>query len=172
MNQQDSVRPYRARDVASGQEAADAVAEVLRHAKEREEAAKKKAPPRRQPKWMLPVSVNLAVLAVYLLIAPPAWVVLDPLPPAHSTAAEAVTDFRTAMYFQGISRIEAYRARTGRLPATLAETESTLQNVDYTVRGDSTYVLVGTIGEEVLTYDSSTQSAAEFAGDLSRRISG
>lgn len=172
MNQQDSVRPYRARDVASGQEAADAVADVLRHAKERDEAAKRKVPPKRQPKWMLPVSVNLAVLAVYLLIAPPDWVVLRRIPPALPTPEAQVANFRAAMYLQGINRIEIYRASNGRLPASLADAQSTLQNVDYRVLGDSAYVLVGTVGEEVLTYDSSTQTAAEFAGNLSQRISG
>lgn len=166
---QDRVRPYHARDVATGQEAADAVAEVMRHAKEREEAARKKAPAKRQPKWMLPVSVNLAVLAVYLLIAPPTWVVLDPFP--VRPVEVQVEDFRTAMYFQGIARIEAYRDRTGRLPSTLAEAQSTLQNVDYALRGDSTYVLIGTIGEEVLTYDSSVQSADAFVGDLGEKVS-
>jgi hypothetical protein len=170
MSEQDRVRPYHARDTATGQETADVVAEVLRHAAERDQAAKQRNVPKRQPKWMLPVSVNLAVLAVYLLIAPPDWAVLNPIPELPIEAR--VDDFRTAMYFQGIARIEVYRARTGRLPATLQEAGSTLQGVDYVVRGDSAYVLIGSVGEEVLTYDSSVESAAAFAGNVSSKISG
>jgi len=170
MSERDPVRPYHARDTSSGQETADVVAEVLRHAAEREEAAKKRTKPKRQPKWMLPVSVNLAVLAVYLLIAPPDWAVLNPIP--GPPVERQVDDFRTAMYFQGIARIEVYRAANGRLPTTLEEAGSTLAGVDYAVRGDSAYVLIGSVGDEVLTYDSSVQTAAAFAGDLSSRISG
>ena len=71
MSGEEEVRPYHAR---SGSETADTLAEVLEHAAARDEAAKAREAPKRQPKWMLPLGINLALFAVYLLIAPPACV--------------------------------------------------------------------------------------------------
>ena len=79
--EKDQVKPFHAKDVASGQEAADAVAAVIKHAAERDEAARRKAPAKTQPKWMLPLGLNLGLLAVYLLIAPPSWVIVNPIAP-------------------------------------------------------------------------------------------
>ena len=103
MSERDQVTPYHAKDVATGQEAADAVADVLKHAAEREEAAHKKTAPKKQPKWMLPVGINLGVLAVYFWIAPPNWVQVNPIQPPP--AEERVESLRRAMYVNGIARI-------------------------------------------------------------------
>lgn len=171
-SEKDRVRPYHAKDTASGQEAAEAVAAVLRHAAERDQAAKQKAPPKQQPRWMLPLGLNLGVLAVYLLIAPPSWVVVNPI--AAPPDEEVVADMQAGMFFIK-ARIDSYRVTTGRLPLSLVEagvSPDQAATIDYTPRGDSTYVLIAVVGEEAITYDSSRQSAEEAFGDLSTRIGG
>ncbi len=163
MSDQDQVRPYHAKDVGSGKETADTLAEVLKHAAEREEASRKKQKPKPQPKWMLPLGINLGVLAVYLLIAPPSWVVLNPIDPPP--AEQQLEGLRTAMYFTA-SRVEAYRVQNGRLPERLEDTgAASASGVEYFVRGTNNYQLVGSLGTETVIYDSS-QSLAEWAANL------
>ena len=161
MSSEDQVRPYHAKDEARGQEAADAVAAVLKHAAERQKAADEKPRPKKQPKWMLPVGANLGVLALYLLIAPPSWVVLDPVegPPA----AQQVDGLRMAMFLQA-TRIEDYRIRNGRLPSRLEDAGSAASGVEYRVVGDTQYQLVATAADQALLYDSSGQSPQEWFG--------
>lgn len=171
MSDKDPVRPYHAKDVGSGKETADTLAEVLQHAAEREEASRKKTKPKAQPKWMLPLGINLGVLAVYLLIAPPSWVVLNPIEPPP--AEEQVAGIRTAMFFTA-SRIEAYRQANGRLPETLDDVgATTAPGVEYFPRGTNNYQLVGSVGTETVVYDSAqplTDWAAEL--DLGARVRG
>lgn len=165
-----NVRPFHAREVSTGQEAAELVAATLKHAAEREEAARAKTAPKQQPKWMLPVGLNLAVLAAYLIIAPPAWVVVNPIAPPPE--AEALADLRAGMWMQA-QKIEGYRMRTGRLPATLAEAGVSVQGLDYTPQGDS-YVLIASVSPdaEPLVFNSALQTLNEWAGDLSGHIGG
>ena len=166
-SEKDKVRPYHAKEASRGQETADVVAAVLKHAAERDQAAKQKMAPKQQPKWMLPLGLNLGVLAVYLLIAPPAWVVVNPIAPPPDE--EVIDHTRTAMYL-ATSKIDAFQSREGRLPATLAEAGvAGADAIEYTPRGES-YVLISLIGEETMSFDSSTQSAAEWVGNLSLRI--
>ncbi|MEQ9400170.1 MAG: hypothetical protein RJQ04_13495 [Longimicrobiales bacterium] len=151
MSAEDQVRPYHAKPEQSGQETADAVAAVLKHAHEKDAAAKTREGPRKQPRWMLPVGINLAVFAVYLLIAPPAWVTVSPI--EGPTVAEQAQDMRSAMWFQA-QRVDAFREANGRLPADIAETGSTpYEGVDYVPQGSS-YQLIATVGDEVVVYDS------------------
>ncbi|MDA0327455.1 MAG: hypothetical protein O2958_00380 [Gemmatimonadetes bacterium] len=173
MSEQDQVKPFHAKDVAPGQEAADVVAEVLKHAAAREQASKRRETPKGPPKWMLPLTLNLGVLALYFLIAQPDFLVVNPLDDPRPPA-EVIASTRTAMYFDGISRIESFRAANGRLPATLVEAGSQLaaQGIDYSVQGDSTYLLITTIQTETIVYDSATQTAADFAGNLARALPG
>ena len=163
MSDKDQVRPYHAKDVGSGKETADTLAEVLKHAAEREEASRKKAAPKSNPKWMLPLGINLGVLAVYLLIAPPAWVVLDPIeaPPAE----EQLVDLRMAVYVVA-NRIESYRQQNGRLPSELGELEMpAAAGLTYVPQGPNSYQLVGSVGTETVIYDSS-ESLAEWGSGL------
>lgn len=173
MSEQDQVKPYHAKDAAPGQEAADVVAEVLRHAKERETAAHKKPKPKGPPKWTLPLTVNLGVLAIYFLIAQPDFLVVNPNVDRRPLA-ERVEQTRTAMYFEGIARIETFRTERGRLPANLSEAASGLagQGIDYTVQGDSTYLLIATVETETIVFDSATQTAQDFVGNLSNTLPG
>jgi len=166
MTDQDQVRPYHAKDAAPGKEAADVVAEVLQHAAQREEAAKKKQGPKTPPKWMLPLTVNLGVLALYFLIAQPDFLIMNPVEDTRPSA-EVELQNRSTMYIFGITYVENFRNANGRLPATLQETGSPLEasgvTVSYT-RTDSTYLLVVVTpdGRE-LRFDSATQDPEDFA---------
>ena len=166
MSEKDQIKPYHAKEVGSGQEAADAVADVLKHAAEREQAAHKKVGPKGQSKWALPLGLNLGLLAVYFWVAEPQWVQVSPIqaPPP----AEQIASLRTAMYFNGIARIETFLIDNDRLPTTLEEAGSgaLVGLVDYLVRGDSTYTLISSIGDEVISYNSATQTPEDFTGPM------
>ncbi len=167
MNSEDPVRPFHAKPEGSGQEAADAVAAVLKHAAEHDKAAREKPKAKKQPKWMLPLGVNLAVFAVYLLIAPPEWVTVHPIegPPPQ----QQEQSLRLAMYLQA-QRIEDYRLRHDALPERLEDAGSAVPGVQYHRQG-RTYQLVGTSGEAALVYDSS-ESLADFVGTAVNRLAG
>jgi hypothetical protein len=168
MSPEDPIRPFHAKDEARGQEAADAVAAVIKHAAERERAARAKKAPRKQPRWLLPVGVQLAVLAVYLLISPPTWVTVHPIQGPDSVSQEY--SLRVAIYMQS-QRIESYKIKTGRLPRTLDEIgASVAPGVEYRLTGDG-YQLVGTNGRAALVYDS-TESATDFLGEAASRLTG
>ncbi|MGE0160453.1 MAG: hypothetical protein AB7T31_13665 [Gemmatimonadales bacterium] len=155
----DQIRPFHAKEeVSSGQETADVVAAVLKHAAARDEAAKKRSAPRPQPIWMLPMGLTLAVLATFLLVAPPPWVVINPI--AAQAPEEALADTRRAVYVYA-SRIEGYRAMNGRLPQTLAEAGVTVEDVGYSLLGAG-YVLTVPVGEDNVVYNSS-ESLTDWA---------
>lgn len=172
MSSEDQVRPFHAKDEARGQEAAEAVAAVLVHAAAKDKAAHAKAPPKKQPKWMLPLGVNLAVLAVYLLLAPPAWVVVNPI--EGPDPAKQVQGLRVAMYMQA-QAIEAYKINNGRLPATLADAAefgpSYADKMDYVRQGEQ-YQLVTTAGDQALVYDSAGPNADIEAAVAAARMGG
>lgn len=167
MSDSDQVKPYHARDTAPGQEAADVVAEVLKHAEEREEAAKKKDVPKGPPRWMLPLTVNLGVLALYFLIAQPDFLVMNPVTDPRVTD-EVVADMRNAMYMDGIMRIQMFQRENGRLPQSLEEAGTTLgqQGVNYRIEGDSAYILISIVGDSTIVFDSAADDPREFYGFL------
>ena len=170
MSSEDKVRPFHSKSEGSGQEAADAVAAVLKAAAEHDKAAREKQEARKQPRWMLPVGINLVVFALYLLIAPPSWrgwVTVHPIeaPPAQ----QQMDGLRVAMYLQA-QRIEAYRQKHGALPTSLEDAGSATPGVEYHRQGGS-YQLVGTSGQAALVYDSS-ESLADFGGSAINRLAG
>jgi len=173
MSEEDQVKPFHAKEAAPGQEAADVVAEVLKHAAAREEAVQKKVGPKGPPKWMLPLTLNLGVLALYFLIAQPDFLEVSPNVDRRSVA-ERIEETRTAMYFSGITRVETFLNANGRLPSTLEEAGSNLagEGVRYEVVGDSTYLLIMTVDAETIVYDSAAQTAQEFVGDLTGALPG
>ncbi len=168
MSPEDQIHPYHAKDKASGQEAADAVAAVLQHAAVHDKAASARPAPKKQPKWMLPLGVNLGVFAVYLLLAPPDWVVVNPI--ATQPMEERVEDLRLAMYMQAM-RVDSYQQTHGELPATLEDAGSAIPGVEYIRQGSDRYRLVATVEDEILLYDS-TESAAEWVGQAANALRG
>jgi hypothetical protein len=169
----DPIKPFHARDVTTGQETADAVAAVLKHAAAKDEAAKKKSAPKPQPIWMLPVALTLSVLAGFLLVAPPAWVVVNPI--AAQAPEEQVETLENAIFIR-LNMIETYRARSGSLPPTLAEAGDESGLLDYTPAGQN-YTLCGSVAERAVCFNSAVESprdwaAREIGTAMTRRIGG
>lgn len=175
MSENEEVKPFHAKDVASGQEAADVVAAVLKHAAERDKAAHEKTAPKKQPKWLLPLGVNLGVFAAYLLIWSPDWVVLNPIAPPP--AEEQVEKLAAQMWF-AISGIETFRMENERLPQSLAEVGLDEAGFDYTLRGTTSYVLIAEVSGEAapLVFNSAEQTEQEWGAEnaalMSQRIGG
>jgi len=173
MSEKDEVRPFHAKDVTSGQEAAEVVAAVLKHAQERDRAAKRTVGPKKQPRWLVPVGVNLGVFAAYLLIWSPDWVVLNPIAPPASEDQIEVT--YNAMWL-ALNQIEAFRIDLDRLPQSLLEAGVSGAGLDYTPQGAANYVLIAQVGEESLVYSSAQQTPQEWgaanAAGMSERIGG
>lgn len=169
MSSEDQVRPYHAKDEARGQEAADAVAAVLKHAAEKDQVAQAKPRPKKQPKWMLPLGLNLAVIAVYLLLAPPAWVTVNPI--EGPDQATQVQGLQVALWLQA-QQIEAYKSQNGRLPASLAESGRAVPGIEYVRQGGERYQLVATVGDQPIVYDSTGPNAEIVAAVNASRLGG
>lgn len=154
----DQIKPFHAREVATGKEAADVVAAVIKHAQERDVAAKKKTAQKPQPIWMLPLGLTMAVLATFLLIAPPSWVVVNPI--AAQAPEDQLQSVRAAIAIYG-QRIEGYRITNGRYPRTLAEAGVTVEGFEYTLRGES-YELASTVGGRRISFNSASESLRDW----------
>lgn len=171
MTGRDQEKPYHAKSAAPGQEAADVVAEVLAHAAEREKAATKKVTPKGPPKWMLPLTVNLGVLALYFLIAQPEFLILNPN--EETRTVEQRTQSTTLMMGMAVADVDLFYRNTGRLPATLAEANVTAADAfNYTVQNDSSYILIATVDDQNIVYDSAVEDPQEFFAALATRIRG
>ncbi len=168
----DQIKPFHAKEASTGQETADVLSAVLKHAAERDVAAKKKTAVKPQPIWMLPLGLTLSVLAGFLIVAPPAWVVVNPI--AAQAPEDQMQRLASQIWPYG-NKIEGYRIANGRLPQTLAEMEIQEQGIDYAVIGEG-YSLYGAIGESTLLFDSRVNNGQEwgprYVGNLSRRIGG
>ncbi len=114
----------------------------------------------------------MSVLAGFLLVAPPAWVVVNPI--AAQAPEDQLVNVRGAIVFYG-SRIEGYRIANGRLPQTLAEAGVEVQGFDYSVQGES-YVLIASVEGQDVVFNSGVESLRDWAqreaGNISRRIGG
>ncbi len=170
MTDPDQAKPYHAKNTAPGQEAADVVAEVLQHAAEREAAVHVKSAPKGPPKWMLPLTVNLGVLALYFLIAQPEFINVNQNVDRRPVAERLQQT--EAMMVLSVGRINSFHAREGRLPASLAEANDPTagQGVDYTVQGDSSFILIATVDDQTIIYDST--APGEFGVSLSSQLPG
>lgn len=164
----DQIKPFHAKDVTTGQETADVVAAVLKHAAAKDHAARQKTAPKAQPIWMLPVGLMMSVLAGFLLAFPPNWVVVNPI--AAQAPEQAVENLESAMWLQ-MNAIATYRMANQTLPAQLSNAEG----FDYQVRGQN-YTLCATAAETPVCYDSSVMSESEWGmqniATLSARIGG
>ena len=115
----------------------------------------------------MPVTVNLGVLALYFLIASPDFLVVSPNLDSRS-AEEVATQTRRGIYLDAIMRIESFRRENGRLPATLEEAGSALgaQGLRYTFQGESMYLLIMSVGDEQIEFNSAVDDPAEWLGPM------
>ncbi|MSR20451.1 MAG: hypothetical protein EXR91_05665 [Gemmatimonadetes bacterium] len=154
----DQIKPFHAKEASTGQEMADVLSAVLKHAAERDVAAKKKTAAKPQPIWMLPLGLTLSVLAGFLIVAPPAWVVVNPI--AAQAPEDQMQNVRAAIVLYG-TKIENYRSTEGRLPQTLAEAGVTVTGIDYTLQGGG-YVLAATLGDRDVVFNSTVESLRDW----------
>lgn len=169
----DQIKPFHAKEASTGQETADILSAVLKHAAERDVAAKKKTAPKPTPLWMLPLGLTLSVFAGFLIVAPPAWVVVNPI--AAQVPEDQLQNARAAIVYYG-QKIEGYRVRFGRLPQTAAEAGVTPDGIEYTLQGGG-YVLIARVGDTDVRFNSSVESLRdwgqrEVGNNLSQRIGG
>lgn len=108
-------------------------------------------PPRRE--GSSPVSLGLAALAsgfgIYMLVARPAWFLTPPPPPEPPALQEAA--LRLSLVREA-SRIEQFRATSGRLPATLEEAGSTVSGIVYQPADGTVYVIRAVTGRDTLSF--------------------
>ena len=116
--------------------------------------------PKKQPKWMLPLGINLGVFAVCLLIAPPAWVIVNPL--ESLPLEEQAEDMRLAIYLQAQCLV-GYELQNGELPLGLEDAGTAYPGIEHTVLGRGHFTLAATVGDEVITNDSA-QPLNEWVG--------
>jgi hypothetical protein len=154
---------------APGAEAADLVAEVLKDAKERDDAARRREVTTvgRTRQKVVAVSLPLAgAFSFYLWFGNPAWV--TPTMPDPVTADAAEAGLRVAMFFEA-QKIENFRRETGRLPDSLQEMGSSPSEMTYQRIDAQTYQLVGQSRGVTLTFNSG-QAIQEFVGDAMNRL--
>lgn len=159
---------------SSGEEAASALADVLRDQSERQH--RRKAAPTKPARAGTPVQTwgvvaALAGLTAWVWISPPGFV--QPAPPPEPSAPALEAGLRMELYFI-VRRLLAYRDSTGRLPATLApvlddpgETEDLL----YEVMDGGMFFLAGVRGESTISYRSD-RPLTDLLGDAPARIGG
>jgi len=90
-------------------------------------------------RWKGALAALLFVMALFLAGLPPSFLVPDAQAPL--TSSERVRGLRVALLVQA-QQIEAFRAREGRLPSSLAEVETALPDVRFVKSNNRLYQLV------------------------------
>lgn len=145
-----------------------ALEDVLRHEEERAQARMRaQRRMQRQQTRGLGVRHGVFVLALaataYVWFASPGWARIDRPPPPTPEHQEA--SLRVAIFLQA-QQVEAFRQRTGHLPAELAKAGPPLPGIVYTRTPRGTYHLEGQNDTLVLFYSSSSLTTlAEFLAE-------
>lgn len=100
-------------------------------------------------------------VGIYLLAARPAWFFTPPAPPETMEIQEASVRL---MLVREAERVKRFRVEHRRLPASLAETGSTVQGVSYLAEGDSVFRLSAALGGGAIGLASS-DSVGAFLGN-------
>lgn len=133
-----------------------------------EEAAARQAAARaraRRQRVMWLVAVALIGVNGYIWAARPAWLFPPPAPGESTEMKEASLRVGMATVAR---KVEQFRERHGRLPASLTEAGASLEGIRYRV-ADTTYTLTGVNGPVALSL-TSADSLAVFVGDSYRLI--
>ncbi|HEX5386039.1 MAG TPA: hypothetical protein VFW66_05000 [Gemmatimonadales bacterium] len=148
----------------------DAVGDVMRHQAEERDAEQAAERVRRERGPISPVLgaclLVLVSVGAYVAVERPAW--LFP-PPVHvESHAELEASLRISIA-SAARRVERFRERHGRLPASLGEAGSDVSGVRFQPVDGGRYVLTGSNGDLSLTYQS-TDSLGGFVGESFRTL--
>lgn len=109
-------------------------------------------------RWKAVIAATFFVMALFLIGLPPSFLV--PAPPPQLTTAERLRGVRVALLLQA-QQIEAFHARTQRLPASLAEVPTSLPGIRFVRSNDRLYQLIAyTPDGEAIVYDSAAPDRA------------
>lgn len=150
------------RRISRAEERERLLAETLAHVEAQEAQYRLPIEPvQRQPMWKKLVAVLLFVVAGYFAFYPPT-VLRGPEPPTPSIG-QRMRGVRAALYLQA-QQVEAFRVRTGRLPATLSQVAVRIPDIEYVRSNSRTYQLVARgPGGRTVVYDSAVPSPAYAA---------
>lgn len=159
--------PTTARPTPPQGDASAIVTELMAEIRENRKAP---PPPRRLPPWVRATgaTVGMAVCA-WLWIAPPSWILPPPLPPVTSQQRESSA--RLAIVLQA-SRVDAYRTRTGRLPANTVEAGINYPEISYQRLDSATYQLSMDPGSGRITYRSTEPRDRFLASSEAKTLGG
>lgn len=146
--------------VSSAQDREQIIAEVVAHAALQEAQYRQPmADPRKPGGWKIALAVALLVVAGGAAAFPPAWLAGST---PRLTDDDRVRGLMATMHIQA-QQLDAFRARTGRLPNSLDELEHTAPEVHYVRSSHRVYQLVVTAPDgRNLVYDSG-RPAEDFA---------
>ena len=150
--------------LSSDMERAAAIASVMRHQAQREEAQLTASPVLKTRPLLTQLS-TLAVataFSVYVWFGSPRWLEPDPIPLPTLEAEEDLV--RSAILLQA-ERIQAYREENGRLPAFLMEAGPVLPGVRYDRLDSRTFRIHGS-GERLSFTYSSGEPMDEYQASL------
>ena len=120
-----------------------------------EEARKNAAEANPQPSRRIPSWVSAGIvfaMCAWVWIAPPAWLVPQPVGAPSREYREARVRIALALHAQ---RIEAYRASHGRLPQTKEDVGIVSDQVAYDRADSLSYELIGRVDGQPVSYKSS-----------------
>ncbi len=105
-------------------------------------------------RWKGLIATALFLMALFLVGLPPAFLV--PEAPAPLTVSEQADGIRMALLMQA-EQVEAFRARSGRLPTTISEVESALPGIRFVRSSNRLYQLIAyTPSGDAVVYDSAS----------------
>lgn len=172
-NESESRSPDRKkkRPVSSGDEAAEAVRQVLQDQAERK-ARQKEASGRKEKKRLLPlplVALFWGAACLVVWVGTPAFLLPEPLPEPSPARMEA--GLRMEMLTL-VSEINQYRDEIGRVPESLERVaESPPPYIRYSPLPPDTYQLTGVRGEAEIVYQSGSP-VEELRGNAREIIQG
>ena len=139
--------------ISSPEDRGRLLAEAVAHAEILEAHYRQPSPEsRRTGRWKGPLALIVLMLAGYIALAPPPWLVGGPLPQVSS--AERGRGVVAALQMQA-RQIEVFQARHGRLPRTLDEVPVRIPGVRFVRSNSRVYQLVAARPNgRALVYDS------------------
>lgn len=132
------------------------LAEALAHAELKEHQHRIRFPDPRGGGWKVPTALVLFATAALIAAFPPSWIPTPP-PPVPS-AFEQEWGLRVDLWLQA-AQIDVFRAREGRMPASLAEVPVRIPGLRFVRSNERVYQLVAWRSDgTAIVYDSAHPS--------------